>query len=346
MNTTLEFDPKTEVTEHAFKIPDHILGLALARPWKRLGAILLDLFLIAIMSEAGFFALSGLIAVLSYRRYRNRTIDTKLKKFRNRLAASGIGLVMFFVSISILSIFDEDGDSAAKDQSIVIKSSVKMDDFSSIDWTQFSKFENFDSLKADDLNKMLEQVEHMFDHKSDVSLSHAQASIENIGLVASYLKAVDQQEFELADSLRPKAAKIVAAPEIRDFQKQIKKLKTRILDNKGTIEELNEKIENPSFMTSVYAAANDLGFAFGWAGMYFVFSLAWFNGQTLGKRVFKIRVIKLNGKPISVWYSFERFGGLAAGIATGFLGFAQIYWDPNRQAIHDKISATVVIDEK
>ena len=31
-------------------------------------------------------------------------------------------------------------------------------------------------------------------------------------------------------------------------------------------------------------------------------------------------------------------------MATGLLGFIQIYWDANRQAIHDKISATVVID--
>jgi uncharacterized RDD family membrane protein YckC len=25
------------------------------------------------------------------------------------------------------------------------------------------------------------------------------------------------------------------------------------------------------------------------------------------------------------------------------LGFAQIYWDPNRQGIHDKVAGTVVI---
>ena len=27
------------------------------------------------------------------------------------------------------------------------------------------------------------------------------------------------------------------------------------------------------------------------------------------------------------------------------LGFAQIFWDPNRQAIHDKVSETIVIQE-
>ena len=45
-----------------------------------------------------------------------------------------------------------------------------------------------------------------------------------------------------------------------------------------------------------------------------------------------------------MWDSFGRYGGYGAGLATGLLGFLQIYWDPNRQAIHDKISSTIVID--
>jgi uncharacterized RDD family membrane protein YckC len=28
------------------------------------------------------------------------------------------------------------------------------------------------------------------------------------------------------------------------------------------------------------------------------------------------------------------------------LGFAQVYWDANRQGIHDKITGTVVVDER
>lgn len=87
----------------------------------------------------------------------------------------------------------------------------------------------------------------------------------------------------------------------------------------------------------------DLGFGFGWAALYFTVFTAWWGGQTPGKRMVGISVIKLDGKPISLWDAFGRYGGYGAGFATGLLGFAQIYWDPNRQAIHDKISATVVI---
>ena len=34
---------------------------------------------------------------------------------------------------------------------------------------------------------------------------------------------------------------------------------------------------------------------------------------------------------------------VSIGFATGLLGFAQIYWDSNRQAIHDRIVGTVVV---
>jgi uncharacterized RDD family membrane protein YckC len=68
------------------------------------------------------------------------------------------------------------------------------------------------------------------------------------------------------------------------------------------------------------------------------------QGQTLGKKLLGIKVMQLDGSSLSLWDSFGRYGGYGAGIATGLLGFIQVFWDPNRQAIHDKISATVVID--
>jgi hypothetical protein len=90
----------------------------------------------------------------------------------------------------------------------------------------------------------------------------------------------------------------------------------------------------------------DLGLGFGWAAFYFTVLTSIWNGQTPGKKLFNIRVVQLDGTKLSLWDSFGRYGGYGAGLATGLLGFLQIYWDPNRQAIHDKISATIVIDVK
>ncbi|CAN5120211.1 hypothetical protein BH11PSE9_BH11PSE9_08110 [soil metagenome] len=87
-----------------------------------------------------------------------------------------------------------------------------------------------------------------------------------------------------------------------------------------------------------------LGVGFGWAVVYFSLLPAWWNGQTLGKRLFSLRVVELTGKPMTVLRCLKRYGGYAAGMATGLLGFAQVFWDSNRQAIQDKTAHTVVID--
>jgi hypothetical protein len=89
--------------------------------------------------------------------------------------------------------------------------------------------------------------------------------------------------------------------------------------------------------------ADDLGIGFGWAALYFTAFLALWNGQTPGKRALGIRVIRLDGRRIGWWIAFERFGGYAASIWTGLLGFLQILWDRNRQGFHDKLAETVVI---
>ncbi len=89
--------------------------------------------------------------------------------------------------------------------------------------------------------------------------------------------------------------------------------------------------------------ASDLGLGFGWAALYFTFFTCWWKGQTPGKKLFGIKVVRLDGTTPNLWESFGRYGGYGAGLATGLLGFIQIYWDANRQAIQDKIAETLVI---
>ena len=87
-----------------------------------------------------------------------------------------------------------------------------------------------------------------------------------------------------------------------------------------------------------------LGLRFGWAIAYFTLLPFWWQGQTVGKRLFGLRVVELTGKPLGLMTSFGRYGGYAAGLATGGLGFLQVLWDPNRQAVQDKLAHTVVVD--
>lgn len=99
----------------------------------------------------------------------------------------------------------------------------------------------------------------------------------------------------------------------------------------------------PGLLAFLGSIANDLGLGIGWAGIYFTLFLVLLGGRTPGKRLLGIRVVRLTGEPIGWWTAFARFGGYAAGLATGLIGFLQIYWDANRQGIHDKVVGTVVI---
>ncbi|MGW8265666.1 MAG: RDD family protein [Longimicrobiales bacterium] len=90
---------------------------------------------------------------------------------------------------------------------------------------------------------------------------------------------------------------------------------------------------------------DEIGLGFGWAALYLTLTHAWWKGRSIGKKIFRTRVVMIDNRPLSLWLSFERAGGYAAGFATGLLGFAQIFWDPNRQAIHDKVSETFVIQD-
>lgn len=91
--------------------------------------------------------------------------------------------------------------------------------------------------------------------------------------------------------------------------------------------------------------ADEAGLIFGWGTVYLTLFTAFWNGRTPGKRLLRLRVARLDGKPLGLLAAFERAGGYAAGFATGLLGFARVWWDPNRQGIHDKISETVVVRE-
>jgi hypothetical protein len=57
-----------------------------------------------------------------------------------------------------------------------------------------------------------------------------------------------------------------------------------------------------------------------------------------------LQVAELSGKPMTLMRSFSRYGGYVASMGTGGVGFLQILWDANRQALQDKAAHTVVLD--
>ncbi|MGH7483385.1 MAG: RDD family protein, partial [Longimicrobiales bacterium] len=171
-----------------------------------------------------------------------------------------------------------------------------------------------------------------------------------LALTRAYASALETGDTSALGTLRPRLATVVAADTIDRLGARIDATDQRVatLDERGDsleseLETLRE--EGPGLRPLLRAFADDLGIGFGWSGLYFTAFLALWRGATPGKRLLRLRVLRLDGRPIRWFAAFERFGGYSAGIATGLLGFAQIFWDRNRQGIHDKIAETVVVVE-
>jgi len=127
---------------------------------------------------------------------------------------------------------------------------------------------------------------------------------------------------------------------------RIAKLETQLATERRETRKAKRALaEKPAGLRAfVSGVLDDIGAGLGWGIVYFSLLPAWWGGQTVGKKLMRLRVLELTGKPMTVMRSLKRYGGYAAGLATGGVGFMQLLWDPNRQGLHDKAAHTVVVD--
>lgn len=173
------------------------------------------------------------------------------------------------------------------------------------------------------------------------------STLEALGAYSSLLE--DGTENELAgarlEALGARLSDDVASDTIAQLQARIEDVEDRQARTERQLASTQEQLANAGrgimgIMRNWVAEAVS---GIGWWTLYLTVFPSWWNGQTVGKRMMRIRVVRLDGEPITWWVAFERLGGYAAGFATGLLGFAQVFWDANRQGIHDRIVGTVVI---
>ena len=159
-------------------------------------------------------------------------------------------------------------------------------------------------------------------------------------LLRAYLAATERNDSPVVTAYRDSVKAAFAGAELE----QLRKEKMRAdLQSDSLARELVTARKARGFRTFLAGAADDLGVGFGWSAVYFTAFLALWRGQTPGKRAARLRVLRLDGKPLGWWISFERFGGYAASFSVGLIGFIQILWDRNRQRLHDKACETVVV---
>jgi uncharacterized RDD family membrane protein YckC len=78
--------------------------------------------------------------------------------------------------------------------------------------------------------------------------------------------------------------------------------------------------------------------------LYFVFFWSHFGGgRTIGMRVYGLRVIQEDGRPLGLWTALVRYIGLAESFALCFIGVLWVERDPRHQGWHDKLAHTLVV---
>lgn len=371
-------DQRNVVTPDAYRLDPRLLGTPLARPWRRASAMAVDGLLVAILSAVPGFLL-GLAAAVLLLRVSGRPAAGGYIRRSARVLMRAAGALLMFVMIvigwdSVEDRLEERGggrDARAADEvggppgtggvaDVRIAAEVALltgasteaearrragrivpdlraagmpDDEIRDLFTGLSEMPGrpWLGLIADSVLRSLEGEEPAGPGSSD-------------SVVLAYAEALRSEDSARVRELRPLAAAELAADTLATLREEIRETEGRRVSLARRVERLEEELEaGPGILGRLGALADDLGLGLGWAGLYFTAFLTLWSGYTPGKRILGIRVIRLDGAPIGWWAAFERFGGYAAGIATGLLGFAQILWDRNRQAVHDKICETVVI---
>jgi uncharacterized RDD family membrane protein YckC len=76
--------------------------------------------------------------------------------------------------------------------------------------------------------------------------------------------------------------------------------------------------------------------------IYFVVFWTW-RGQTPGKIVTGIKIIRTDSSPITWRYSLLRYLGCIVSTVILFIGFILIAFDSHKQGLHDKMADTYVV---
>ena len=302
-------DPRSIVTPYAFSVHPDLLGRPLATPWQRLGAILVDLLVIALLTRIGFITLAvGFALLLVSLVVRKPSRDVMGKFFRVAVGCLGVMVVTVTILVVVLARSSGPGPDQARIEAI--------------------------------LEEALGGVA-----SPEATVPQPAAAPEDTLPVPEG----PPEAPEVAQAEEPKEQLTPAAMDsIRRLNVALESLREERDESRTTLRRARQELaqaQDRSPLQWLTDLVEDLGLGFGWGALYLTITHAWWKGTSVGKRLFRIRVVMIDKRPLSLWLSFERAGGYAAGFATGLLGFAQIFWDPNRQAIHDKISETIVVQD-
>ena len=358
------------ITPFAFSVSDELIGVPLASPIRRGIALLIDLFLVALLTNVSSMFLAGLVAIMFFRA-GNRL---KQKKRFNGLRVFLRAMAAMLLFVFALGIFDYAQDSDGSNDYYSVEDSAYFDGNELTPRNEDKVLSGQDALKfAGFTAKYVGQAIGINGQiENGTCLEPSKCWEQMLTPLAKDLATLEMpanEAYALFDAVLSETQESTDAEQLEALKNQMIQTYNENLppgatgDNNAEQTKVGfEDVEAPakesvtsstpdedklySVLEWAKGIASDLGIGFGWAAFYFTASMGWFKGYTPGKKLLGIKTIKLDGKALNLWESFERYGGYGAGLATGLLGFLQIFWDPNRQAIQDKISETLVIDTR
>jgi len=371
-------DPRTIVTPDAFEVSPALLGLPLAPPFLRLAALLIDLAVIGIITALtkNFAVVLGLVVAVLFIREGFKRTPVKGSVFGRAMRLSvgclgtWIGIITIVVFFAVRGSFgpadtrsDDDADSDSASVSLQGIGALMgllegVGDFRRIEEAGTSEEARAAATdlarRGFEMGMSEEQIRDVLvevipdgkiwsDETETIVDESIAAALGDTTLARQMAKAVDTTA---TDTTAGAFADPLVADSLRRLERHVRSLELSGESLERTADELRDELEQErerGVFGWLRDFADELGFGFGWASLYLTVMLSWWKGQTVGKRLLRLRVVRLDGEPITWWTAFERAGGYAAGLATGLLGFAQVFWDSNRQAIHDRITGTVVV---
>lgn len=360
--SSAEQDPKEIITPDAFSVAPELLGTPLAHPWRRAAAMSVDLIAIAVIGQIGWTFLGLAVAFLLLRRAFGRRAG-EVGVLRALAAVGGVLVLAGTLAGTWLSCSDGEEivqrelsealvGTSLGDMGGTVREAMTIargEDEAEVGEAARSFVQRLErqGVAAEEIRASLEELAAersepwaraaILSALDDVGAGGEAAALDS--LVMAYAQALRDGDSAGAAQLREPVTEALAAERLGRQERRIVRLQR---ENERLEDELEEE-EERGLLSLLFRMADEVGLGFGWAGLYFTLFVVVWGGRTPGKRLLGIRILRLDGKPIGWWVAFNRFGGYAASVFTGLLGFLEMLWDANRQALHDRIAATVVV---
>ncbi|UCC82371.1 MAG: RDD family protein [Gemmatimonadota bacterium] len=372
-------DPREIITPDAFSVAPDLLGTPLARPWRRGVAMGLDLLLIAVIAglRISWFLLFLAVTILFFRAAIRPSVGALRKGTRRAVfgALAAMALVgtliagyEVFAGFSPLAWLASTGDAPVEGEAVeepgVMDALGTARDVLAV---QTASSETELTAAATRLGVRLQSLgvergeirttlDALAEGREEPWAQDAMAAaLANLGLEAETVRepvAPDSLVFAYAAALQAGDSAAMGAlhePLVdaigADRIAALEERNEQLVASNEDLEQRLEQERDRGLISLIRSILDEVGIEFGWSALYFTFFPVIWRGRTPGKRLLRMRIVRLDGRPLGWWSALNRFGGYAASIFTGLLGFFEMFWDDNRQAMQDRIAATVVVLE-